>query len=235
MKTSVYTSDDADNWLFNKYYCGGTNFRYWSFQLALNILRQTRTAPVVVETGCQRLPDDLGAGMSTSVFGEFLSRYGGRLHTVDLYPQHLEICKELTAAFKDSIEYISSDSIAWLLAGAVRADLLYLDSLDHPYGEMLEAYGGQENLEAAIAHVATLSHTEILKEHGEILAPCQEHCLNEFKAAESSGVVGSETLILIDDNQLPGGGKSRLLKNYLHESGWICLLDLQQTLWVSGV
>ena len=209
MKTSVYTSDDADNWLFNRYYYGGANFRYWTFQLALNILRQTRTSPVIVESGCQRLPEDLGAGMSTSVFGEFVSRYGGRLHTVDLSAENLAICKESTAAWKDSIEYNCSDSIAWLLAGAVQADLLYLDSLDYPVGEQAGDLAAQ--------HAA------------------QEHCLNEFKAAESSGVVSSETLIMADDSQLPAGGKPRLLKNYLHESGWICLLDLQQTLWVSGV
>jgi hypothetical protein len=36
---------------------------------------------------------------------------------------------------------------------------------------------------------------------------------------------------MIDDNQLPGGGKSRLAKEHLAGLGWSCLLDFQQSVW----
>jgi hypothetical protein len=40
-------------------------------------------------------------------------------------------------------------------------------------------------------------------------------------------------IILIDDNSLPGGGKARTAKDILIDKGYICLLDIYQSLWVS--
>jgi len=210
IKELVFCDDSSDNWLFKKYYYAGSNSRYWTFQVALNLLNQRVEHPTIVETGCQRQADDLGAGMSSSIFGEYCSKYNGRLYTVDLFPQHLEICKQCTLPFSDTIEYVLSDSISWLReVKDIKADLLYLDSLDYPISP-----DGRSSVNP-------------IKEQ-----EAQEHCLNEFLAAESSGKINSKTIVLIDDNQLPGGGKPRLLKEYLLQSGWICLLDLQQSLWV---
>ncbi|MFH1547075.1 MAG: hypothetical protein ABIC57_01160 [bacterium] len=207
METIVYTDDKSFNWLFDKYYFCGSNSRYWTFQMALNLLFQRKNSPVIVETGCQRQEDDLGAGMSTSIFGEYCSRHGGKLYTVDLIETHLNICRECTSEHSRNIEYVLSDSVAWLKKAArVNIDLLYLDSLDYPVGSQADDIRMQE--------------------------AAQVHCLNEFKAAESSGKLKDNCLILIDDNQLPGGGKPRLLKQYLKAQGWTCLLDLQQSLWV---
>ena len=204
----IFADDSSTNWLHQKYYRSGTNSRYWTWQLALNLLVQTRVNPVIVETGCQRQEDDLGAGMSTSIFGEYCARYGGAVYTVDLFRNHLDICRACTKEWEDAISYVESDSISWLQkVKGIEADLLYLDSLDYPIGDQ----AGDKDKQLA----------------------AQVHCLNEFKAAESSGVLNDSTILLIDDNQLPGGGKPRLLKNHLiNTSDWVCLLDLQQSLWM---
>jgi hypothetical protein len=236
MNELVFADDGSDNWLYKKYYYNGANSRYWSFQIALNLLIQRVLEPVIIETGCQRQEDDLGAGMSTSLFGEFCQRYNGRLFTVDLVQANLDICKTCTKEYVDVIKYICSDSVTWLRdTGGIEADLLYLDSWDHPYGEILNCYGGQNDLQKAIDTVNTMNQSEILAAHADLLNPCQEHCLNEFLAAESSGKVTPRTMVLIDDNQLPGGGKSRLAKAHLAATGWICLFDLQQSLWVKEI
>ena len=177
--------------------------------MALNILYQKRENPLIIETGCQRMADDLGAGMSTSIFGEYLKRYGGRLFTVDISQHNLDICKGCTIDFADYIKYVCQDSISFLRHNEEKADLLYLDSLDYPIGD--EAGDIQKQVAA------------------------QVHCLKEFKAAVKGGTVTNSTIILIDDNQLPGGGKPRLLKQHLQDEGYLCLLDLQQSLWVKGI
>lgn len=201
----VYTSDqDAGNWFFNKYYFAGSNARYWTFQQALNILNQTVQKPVILETGCQRQADDLGAGMSTSIFAEYVQKYGGKLTTVDLIPMHLEVCKQCTSQFKDVIEYIESDSLIFLANHPGNIDLLYLDSVDYPVGND----EGNKLMQFA----------------------SQSHCLKEFQAIEAR--LNPNCLLLIDDNQLPGGGKPRMLKAYLATKGWICLMDFQQSLWI---
>lgn len=232
-KELVYTDGSSENWLFKRYYYSGSNSRYWTFQLALNLLRQKHPNPVIIETGCQRLKEDLGAGMSTSIFGEYCKRYNGKLYTVDLIESNLNICKQCTTDYSNKIEYVLSDSVAWLKdSQGITADLLYLDSWDHPYGEMLNVYGGQKDLQRAINILNAMSLEQVINKHWDLLKGCQEHCLNEFKAARDSGKVKASTIILIDDNQLPGGGKSRLLKDYLRKQEYICLLDLQQSLWV---
>jgi hypothetical protein len=59
----------------------------------------------------------------------------------------------------------------------------------------------------------------------------QIHNLNELKAALPKLHKGS--IILIDDSNLENGGKARLSKKYLLETGeWLCILDHGQTLWM---
>lgn len=41
-------------------------------------------------------------------------------------------------------------------------------------------------------------------------------------------------VVLLDDNHMPGGGKTRLSKMFLRSKGWLCVLDWQQSLWVKG-
>lgn len=212
MNNLAYTSEGDHNWLYRKYYApyAGANYRYWTFQLALNILFQRKKKrPVIVETGCQRAKDDIGAGMSSSIFGEYCYRYRGKLYSIDLYPQHLEMCKHCTAAFSSNIEYVLSDSITWLReTKRITADLLYLDSLDYP-----------------------ISPDGFLVIDEEEKIASQRHCLNEFLAALGSGKLTNTSIVIADDNQLPGGGKPALLKEHLAKSGWKCLMDFQQTVW----
>jgi hypothetical protein len=232
LNSFCYTSHGHDNWFYRKYYYSGANCRYHTFQLALNMLAALDHPPVILETGCQRLADDIGAGMSTSIWGEFCAKNGGKVYTVELSPQNLEVCKQCTQMWAQHIEYILGDSASHLRATtAVRADLLYLDSMDYDYGGLLNLYGGQEDNAAAIRVVDQISLTEILAKHSNIILPSQEHCLNELKAALASGLAHEQTIIMIDDNQLPGGGKSRLAKDHLAATGWKCLLDFQQSVW----
>lgn len=59
----------------------------------------------------------------------------------------------------------------------------------------------------------------------------QQHNLNELKAAYDKLHKGS--ILLIDDNSFENGGKTRLTKKYLLETGkWLCILDSSQTLWM---
>ncbi len=200
--TDTYNSVNHTNWFYEKYYLPyhGANMRYWTFQLALNLLLQGCDNARILETGCQRQKDDVGAGMSTSIFGEFVCRNGGHLTTVDLIPKHLQVCRECTTEFSSRISYVESDSVTFLARHDGQLDLLYLDSIDYPLDDNEE----QKKLS-------------------------QDHCLAEFRVIEPR--LNPSCLVLIDDNTMPGGGKPRLLKEYLASKHWSCLLDNQQSLW----
>jgi hypothetical protein len=231
--------NNKENWFYSKYYYSGNNFRFWTFKLALNILSQRNNFLRIIETGCQRQKDDLGSGMSTSIFAEFLTKtlWGGYLHVVDNNQKHLNNALECVEEFRNVadtfIYFHHMDSVKFLQEYDRKCDLLYLDSYDYPYGKILNKYGGRQDVEKAINILSTKTHKEIFDEFEPIIRPCQEHCFNEFKAIENR--LDEETILLIDDNGFPGGGKPGLLKPYLIDQGWICLLDFQQTLWVRSI
>lgn len=58
----------------------------------------------------------------------------------------------------------------------------------------------------------------------------QEHQLKEIMAIYSK--LSDDSIILLDDNDFPNGGKTKLTKEFLLEKNWICTLDHQQSLWI---
>jgi hypothetical protein len=193
---------------FSKTYGARLGMRSVTFRAAIEHLCAT-TGPerTIVETGCVRERNDYSAGYSTVVFAELAERYGGRVFTVDLNARNMTLCRRVTKRWARLVSYNVGDSIAYLVAwpdgeGAGRGiDLLYLDSWDYPI-----APGEDADREAS-----------------------QRHCLGELEAALP--YLGPQSIVLIDDGDLPGGGKPRLAKQRLAELGWECVIDAYQTLW----
>jgi predicted O-methyltransferase YrrM len=153
----------------------------------------------IVETGCVRQKDDWGAGYSTVLFGEFCSLYGGSIVSIDSVQEHIDRSKILANQYEKFITYIHQDSVECLKSWTSLIDLLYLDSMDVPIHE------------------------------GADRIPCQEHCLNEFKAAESK--LHKNSIVLIDD-YFNGDGKGRLAEKYIQERGWKLIKVNQQQLFL---
>jgi len=221
-----------ENWFDKKYYAPMA-MRFATFKTAMNLFT-ARKGTTVVETGCMRGVGDFGAGCSSMLFCEYLSRYGGHLYTVDINPKNIATCNAATEQWAPYRTCTVDDSVHYLenLSPDIVVDFLYLDSFDYPYGDLLNIYGGRTDITAAAKALQDLGDAEIVRRHGELIDPCQQHCLRELEAAWPH--LHASTIILIDDASLPGGGKPRLALDYLAKEGWICLLDLQQTLWISG-
>lgn len=222
--------------LLDATYASKAATRWHTMKAALTIATQraSQAMPIIVETGCTREPEDWGGGMSTLIFGDYCHRWGGHVTTVDNEPKHLTRCKEITQEFAHCISYIESDSVKYLENVPTPADLLYLDSFDYPYGKLLDIYGGKRDLDAAVKALAEIPEDEIVNRYWFIIQDSQEHCLREIQAAARSGTLGERTVLLIDDNSIPGGGKARLAKQWLAENGWTLVLDAYQSLWVKA-
>jgi hypothetical protein len=205
------------------------------FETMKQALELAPKSPNIVETGCVRLEDDWGGGMSTVIFSDFVTEFGGQMTTVDLSEDNIKLCAKLCEQFKDVLKLAVSDSVDFLksLPADTKIDLLYLDSFDYPYGELLNEYGGREDIQKAIDIVKGMSDDEIVERHIDIIDASQQHCLNEIKAALP--FLHDQTPILIDDGDLPGGGKPRLAKLFLAENGYTCVVDSYQTLWVKEI
>jgi hypothetical protein len=219
------------NW-FEKKYRVKSDSRYLTFKTALNLFLQQK-GRTIVETGTTRLPDDWGAGMSTLLFADYLRTENpqGSLITIDIDTNNLNKCKEITAGFYKVIKYVLSDSVEALKKyDGKPIDLLFLDSFDYPYGEMLNDYGGQADLNEAIKKLNEIPEEEIEKKYKDLIEPAQQHQLNEYLAVKDK--LSDRAIVLLDDNDFPGGGKCRLTKEQLLKDGWILLIDQQQSLWM---
>lgn len=126
----------VNSW-FEQAYREKLDSRYFTFKVALNLFLQFQ-GKNIVETGCMRLKDDWGAGMSTFIFGAFCKKYNKHLWTVDINPKNLLVAQQETQEYKDYISYHYNDSLAFLQAFDRTIDLLYLDSLDFPLDSMLD-------------------------------------------------------------------------------------------------
>ena len=58
----------------------------------------------------------------------------------------------------------------------------------------------------------------------------QEHHLNEFKAIENK--ITSRAIVLIDDCDLPNGGKGKKVVEYMVSKGWSIVMQEYQILLV---
>jgi hypothetical protein len=191
---------------FAKRYGARLGMRAATFGEALRLLcERTDANRTIVETGCVRERNDYSAGYSTVVFAELVERYGGRVFTVDVSERNMELCRRITKRYARHITYDVSDSIAYLQAWRTRRDGLPIDLL---------------YLDSWDYPVAA---------DDESRSASQEHCLGELDAALPS--LHARSLVLIDDGDLPGGGKPLLAKRRLADLGWSPLIDAYQTLW----
>jgi len=60
----------------------------------------------------------------------------------------------------------------------------------------------------------------------------QTHQLQEIIAAEH--MLHDRSIVLLDDSAFANGGKTRLTKKWLEDRGWICVLDMYQSLWIKN-
>lgn len=190
----------VNNWFYEKYFIKlEQGHRYWTMKTALNLFLQNG-GKTIVETGCFRMDNDWGAGMSTLIFADIANKYEKDVYTIDISLQNLNIAREIihkNIQHGRPLVYMDKDSIKALKTFGTQIDFLYLDSLDFDFNTPDAS---------------------------------QEHCLNELKAAYDK--LSDKAVVLMDDNNLPGGGKPAKAKLWLQEQGWKCILDYHQTLWI---
>lgn len=180
--------------------------RHSTFRRALSdVLNSTGPSRVFVETGCVREKNDYSAGYSTVLFAEVLAKYGGQLHTVDNSERNMTLCRKLTKRYAHVIAYHVRDSVAFLKQWPHEHAAARIDLL----------------------YLDSFDYPRSPKDGPQ--EPSQEHCLAELEAALPS--LHERSVVLIDDGDLPGGGKPLLAKRRLSELGWRCLIDDYQTLW----
>jgi hypothetical protein len=169
------------------------------------VLFADRQGSTIVETGCQRHADDLGDGFSTTKIMQVLNQ----LNRGVLHT--VDISKESIAVGKAAVEKIGgADRVHFHLSDSVEFLKQFAEPIDFLYLDSWD-YSDEEKQRTA----------------------CQRHQLREIEVAYDKLSTGA--VVLLDDNQHPGGGKTKLSKQFLAERNWLCLIDWHQSLWIRSL
>lgn len=238
-----HDSFKSDGW-FDSRYSENLGSRFVTMKAALTFFISracdlVRKRSLIVETGCQRLADDWGAGCSTSIFSEISKRFPFvDFVSVDIDKQNAEfgksimngISSERTRMYNmDSVEFIYSKLPELISDGQYSNFLVYLDSHDYPIVEIANG-DGKRDFNEGMKLLKSMTEEEFIRTYDERIRPSQEHCLKETLAVLS--VLEGDFILLFDDAKFPGGGKPRLANRYLLDlERSELVLDMFQTLW----
>ncbi|MDJ0749600.1 MAG: class I SAM-dependent methyltransferase [Woeseiaceae bacterium] len=165
-------------------------------------LLDERNARVLVETGVARmgLEKSKGDGASTIVFGLWSKQNGAHLHSVDIDPEATAKAGEAVAAMG------LGENVTLVTSDSVAFLEGFTDAVDFLY---LDSY-------------------DYHKTDTAIQQASQAHHLKEIEAIE--GCLHDGTVILIDDCDLPNGGKGKLVIEHLTANGWKVHMSLYQVI-----
>jgi len=209
---------------FEKKFSGPLSARWNTFKAFLNLVSAGLPGqPIsILETGCMRMLDDWGGGCSTWIFSDFLQNYvtDGTLVSVDIDPQNLKVA-----------QYAVDEAVGPAELRTFDFKQLCGDSLAQ-LGQILTLPSGKDTRFDGI-YLDSMDCDPRVPEGEEQTLASQQHQLNEAKIAVQ---LFSDKLpfkvLMLDDNNLPWGGKCRLTKKWLKSMFWTCILDYQQSLWI---
>jgi hypothetical protein len=169
-------------------------------------LLDERGARTLVETGVARmgLEKSKGDGASTIVFGLWARQNDAHLYSVDIDPEATERAGQAVANMD------LSDSVTLVTSDSVAYLDEFTDMVDFLY---LDSY-------------------DYHKTDTAIQIASQDHHLKEIKAIE--GCLHEDTVILIDDCDMPNGGKGKLVIERLTAKGWKVHMSEYQVILVKG-
>lgn len=174
-----------------------------TFRKTLELLKN-RNAKIIVETGTSRkgLSGTRGDGAATIVFGKWAKQNDAQLFSVDISE----------ASVNGSQQAVNDQELSTHVSIHLGDSLDYLskfkDSIDLLY---LDSYD--------------YSRTD-----QDIQVKSQEHHLKEFKLAEDN--LHDNSIVLIDDCALPGGGKGKTVVEYMLKKNWHIVMNAYQILLV---
>lgn len=174
-----------------------------TFRATLALLDE-RNSHTLVETGVARagLANTKSDGASTIVFSLWANQNRAHLFSVDIDPEAVACAQQVV----DELQL--QDAISLVVSDSIEYLREFSEPVDFLY---LDSYD--------------YSNTDI-----EVQRASQQHHLDEFKAIENK--LHDNSVVLIDDCNLPGGGKGKLLVEYMTANGWQLLRDAYQALLV---
>jgi hypothetical protein len=110
-------------------------------------------------------------------------------------------------------------------------DLLILNDIHFPIRELVKKVCIKNiNYLEGRNILNSISIDEMNKKYKDIINPCQRNMLEEYEIFKNS--MSKRSVVLLEGNDYPGGSQTFLVKKQLESDGYICLLDIKQSIWL---
>jgi len=205
--------------------------RYYTLELVFNLYRELK-GESIVQVGCESKDSQYANFDLFEIFAELNEETNGS--TYNIYhdeedkerAEHIERIKYKkynphTINIKNISEY-DSQSIKYI-------DLFILNNICYPINELCESIKEFNYLEARNL-LNALDDSELIKLYGHLITPCREKMLFDYKTFKSR--LSRSAIVVLEGNDYPGGSQTLLVKKQLESDGFICLLDLKQSIWI---
>jgi len=209
--------------------------RYYTTELALNLFKSYNHRSIVQAGGQSRdfqySPVDL-----FNVFGEFIEDV-----EKGSYSLHLDIDN----TSKDRLDFINRSLYKYFDVNKIfvhkeiniknKEDigLLVLNDIYYPIKEIkkeINKLNNDLNILECLTYLQTFSEDSFMKRFGEFVLPSQQKVLEQYKSFRKN--LRSNSIVLLEGNDYPGGSQTLLAKRQLESDGFICLLNLKQSVWL---
>lgn len=172
-----------------------------TFRRTLKLL-DDRNARILVETGTARngLKNTKSDGASTIVFGSWAAQNNACLYSVDHDLEAIAMAK------KEILRLEFEDYVEFINADSLPFLANFEQKIDFLYMDSFD-YDKRDKAQQRLS---------------------QEHHLKEFQAVQ--GKLHPQSLVLIDDCKLSGGGKGKLAIEYMTDKGWEIKINSYQCL-----
>lgn len=203
--------------------------RFFTMQLCFNLLKGFR-GKQILQVGCE--DRDFGYD-NTDLFKLFS----------DLVNEHKDIkyniiCKEEKDKRLHQINSLiyknnNRDNINILKEEDYikdQIDLLVLHNIDYPIDELTKQVSQDLNYIEAKNILNGIDQSEFDHHYGHLVEKSRQRVLEDYKTF--SRHLSKTAIVLLEGNDYPGGSQTLLAKRQLESEGFICLLDLKQSVWI---
>ncbi len=108
-------------------------------------------------------------------------------------------------------------------------DLLILHDINYPMQKLIQQVDSKLNYLEARNILNGIEEKEFEHLFGDTVHQCRKTMLDQLKTFSSR--LARRAIVVLEGNDYPGGSQTLLAKRQLEREGFICLLDLKQSVW----
>lgn len=204
--------------------------RFYTAQLMLNLLDGLKCNNIV-QFGCQ---EKMEANYHDSLF-EIVATHISNKHFINFCVYHN---KDNNHKNIESIIYKKYDTKQIKIKEISEykeykqdnIDLLILNDIDYPMKELTRKLNNKLNQLEARSILNSIEGKEFEYLYGSLVEQCRKRVLKEYKTFSKH--LSKRAIVVLEGNDYPGGSQTLLAKRQLEREGFICLLDLKQSVWI---